>query len=137
MEDTKQVIVVRKDLNMRKGKIAAQAAHASVSAVIKASLKDGETYPFELDSEGRITMGGYSYLAQWLRGSFKKVCVYVNLEEELFEIYNQGLENGFIVSLIQDSGLTEFHNVPTYTCLAFEPLPAHVIDLITGNLPLY
>lgn len=137
MEDTKQIIVVRKDLNMRKGKIAAQAAHASVSAVIKASLKDGETYPFELDNEGRITMGGYSYLAQCLRGSFKKVCVYVNSEEELFEIYNQGLENGFIVSLIQDSGLIEFHNVPTYTCLAFGPLPAHVIDLITGNLPLY
>lgn len=137
MEDTKQVIVVRKDLNMRKGKIAAQAAHASVSAVIKTSLKDGETYPFELDNEGRITMGGYSYLAQWLRGSFKKVCVYVNSEEELFEIYNQGLENGFIVSLVRDSGLTEFHNVPTYTCLAFEPLPANLIDKITGNLPLY
>ena len=135
MEDIKQMIVMRKDLNMRKGKIAAQASHASLSAVIKTSLK--EDIDFELDENGCIAMRGNSYLANWLRDSFKKVCVYVNSEEELLDIYDQGLENGFIVSLVRDSGLTEFHNVPTYTCLAFEPLPANLIDKITGNLPLY
>mgnify|MGYP001109844907 FL=1 len=135
MEDIKQMIVMRKDLNMRKGKIAAQASHASLSAVIKTSLKEG--IDFELDENSCIAMRGNSYLANWLKDSFKKVCVYVNSEEELLDIYDQGLENGFIVSLIQDSGLTEFHNVPTYTCLAFEPLPTHAIDSITGNLPLY
>lgn len=135
MEDIKQMIVMRKDLNMRKGKIAAQASHASVSAVIKTSLKEG--IDFELDENGCIAMRGNSYLANWLRDSFKKVCVYVNSEEELLDIYDQGLENGFIVSLVRDSGLTEFHNVLTYTCLAFEPLPANLIDKITGNLPLY
>jgi PTH2 family peptidyl-tRNA hydrolase len=135
MEDIKQMIVMRKDLNMRKGKIAAQASHASLSAVIKTSLKEG--IDFELDENSCIAMRGNSYLANWLKDSFKKVCVYVNSEEELLDIYNQGLENGFIVSLVRDSGLTEFHNVPTYTCLAFEPLPANLIDKITGNLPLY
>lgn len=137
MNDIKQMIVMRKDLNMRKGKIAAQASHACVSAVIKTSLKDKECYPFELNQDGMLMMEGYSILAQWMRDSFKKVCVYVNSEEELLEVYNKGLENGFIVSLVRDSGLTEFHNVPTYTCLAFEPLPANLIDKITGNLPLY
>lgn len=135
MEDIKQMIVMRKDLNMRKGKIAAQASHASLSAVIKTSLKEG--VDFELDENNCIAMRGNSYLANWLKDSFKKVCVYVNSEEELLDIYDQGLENGFIVSLVRDSGLTEFHNVPTYTCLAFEPLPANLIDKITGNLPLY
>lgn len=135
MEDIKQMIVMRKDLNMRKGKIAAQASHASLSAVIKTSLKEG--IDFELDENNCIAMRGNSYLANWLKDSFKKVCVYVNSEEELLDIYDQGLENGFIVSLVRDSGLTEFHNVPTCTCLAFEPLPANLIDKITGNLPLY
>lgn len=135
MEDIKQMIVMRKDLNMRKGKIAAQASHASLSAVIKTSLKEG--IDFELDENSCIAMRGNSYLANWLKDSFKKVCVYVNSEEELLDIYDQGLENGFIVSLVRDSGLTEFHNVPTYTCLAFEPLPANLIDKITGNLLLY
>ena len=35
------------------------------------------------------------------------------------------------------AGLTEFHGEPTYTCLAFEPLPAERIDPLTGELPLY
>jgi PTH2 family peptidyl-tRNA hydrolase len=133
----KQVIVMRKDLNMRKGKIAAQASHASVAAIIKTSLKDKDCFPFELNEDDMLTMGGYSYLAQWTRDSFRKICVYVNSEEELLNIYNQGVEKDYIVSLVRDSGLTEFHGVPTFTCLAFEPLPNKLIDEITGKLPLY
>jgi len=66
-----------------------------------------------------------------------KVCVYVDSEDELLDIAEQGREQGFLVALIRDAGFTEFHGEPTYTCLAFEPLPADRIDPITGGLPLY
>lgn len=137
MDKIKQVIVMRKDLNMRKGKIAAQASHASVGAILKTSLKDKDCFPFEIINNDVLTMPGYSHLAYWTRTSYRKICVYVNSEEELLAIYNKGIEKGYIISLVRDSGLTEFHNVPTYTCLAFEPLPDRLIDEITGELPLY
>lgn len=133
----KQVIVIRKDLNMRKGKIAAQAAHASFSAIMKTKLTDKDCFPFEIDDKGFISMEGYSLLAQWLRNNYVKICVYVNSEQELFNIFQQGIDRGYIVSIIQDNGLTEFKGIPTYTCLAFEPLESKDIDKITGNLPLY
>jgi PTH2 family peptidyl-tRNA hydrolase len=63
--------------------------------------------------------------------------VYVDSEEELLAIAEQGRERGFVVALVRDAGLTEFHGETTYTCLAFEPLRAADIDPITGDLPLY
>ena len=41
------------------------------------------------------------------------------------------------MALIRDAGMTEFHGEATFTCLAFEPLPAEKIDPLTGDLPLY
>ena len=66
-----------------------------------------------------------------------KVCVYVDSEEELLDLAERGRELGFAVALVRDAGHTEFHGEPTYTCLAFEPLPAEEIDPLTGKLPLY
>ena len=40
-------------------------------------------------------------------------------------------------SVITDAGMTEFHGIPTKTCLALEPLPADIADELTGTLPLY
>ena len=47
------------------------------------------------------------------------------------------MDEGFVVSLVRDAGITEFHGEPTYTCLAFEPLFPEQVDPITGDLPLY
>ena len=58
-------------------------------------------------------------------------------EEALLDIAEKGREQGFVVSLVRDAGITEFHGEPTYTCLAFEPLFPADIDPITGDLPLY
>lgn len=44
---------------------------------------------------------------------------------------------GILSALICDSGLTEFHGQPTYTCLAFEPALPEKVDPITGELPLF
>jgi PTH2 family peptidyl-tRNA hydrolase len=61
----------------------------------------------------------------------------VDSEEELMAIAAKAEEMGIIAAVITDAGATEFHGVPTRTCLALEPLPAEVADTLTGGLPLY
>lgn len=139
---SKQMIVMRRDLKMRKGKIAAQSGHACVEATLMALAREGRlgevrVSPGEdwvyLEDNGREPTA----LSDWFEAGVAKVCVYVDSEEELLDIARQGRERGFAVALIRDAGLTEFHGEPTYTCLAFEPLHAEDIDPITGRLPLY
>lgn len=126
--EPKQVIVVRKDLNMRKGKIAAQVAHASMAAILKNSSCDG--FSLKLPLIDREAFG------QWIFGKFTKICVSVDSEAELFELQKKAEEAGILNALITDCGLTEFHNVPTNTCLAIGPDWPDKIDAITGNLKL-
>ena len=137
---SKQVIVMRRDLKMRKGKIAAQAGHACVEATLMAIVREGRA------GQIRATDGwaflehaesDCSALTDWFDAGVAKICVYVDGEEALLDVAQQGREAGFAVSLIRDAGHTEFHGEPTFTCLAFEPLPADKIDPITGGLPLY
>lgn len=134
----KQMIVMRRDLKMRKGKIAAQAGHACVDAILQAlSAHYGPTITLELDGDPRFAPADDSPLAAWFGAGVAKVCVYVDGEEALLDIAEKGREQGFVVSLVRDAGITEFHGEPTYTCLAFEPLFPADIDPITGDLPLY
>jgi len=124
--DTKQVIVIRKDLNMRKGKMCSQAAHASQLAFMKSSKIDGSNLIISLDNRN------YS----WLMNSFTKITVSVNSEKELIEIYNKAVEKNIYASLIKDNGKTEFKGVPTYTAVAIGPDFIDIIDELTGHLPL-
>ena len=135
MERIKQMIVMRRDLRMRKGKIAAQAGHACVNAVLAAMIRDGASP--DMDEHGDLRVDGGTALSAWFDQGEAKVCVYVDSEEALLAIHRQALEAGILSVLIQDSGLTEFHGEPTYTCLAFEPLPASRADPLTGELPLF
>lgn len=136
----KQMIVMRRDLKMRKGKIAAQAGHACVEAVLMALVREGrgadvrasEGWTWLEHNEGDVTP-----LTDWFDAGVAKVCVYVDSEEELLDLADRGRELGLAVALVRDAGHTEFHGEPTYTCLAFEPLPAETIDPLTGDLPLY
>jgi PTH2 family peptidyl-tRNA hydrolase len=132
--EVKQVIVVRKDLNMRKGKLVAQAAHASMKVILDKMLKMKN----ELSKvhEWWLRFGYESPLSEWLNGSFTKTVVYVNSEQELLDIYAQAKIEELPCSLIQDSGFTEFHGVPTYTAVAIGPHWSNEIDKITGGLPL-
>lgn len=130
----KQVIVIRKDLKMRRGKEIAQGSHASIAFLtrkiqrylndVKYEEKHFAEYisPIELD---------------WINGIFAKVCVRVNSEEELLEIERKAKEAGLECHLITDRGLTEFGGVPTHTCLAVGPDESEKIDAITGHLELY
>ena len=122
-EPTKQVIVMRNDLNMRKGKMIAQGAHASISFLTR-----------RIKSSGKLKVSAAEQ--DWLDGSFAKVCVRVDSEEELLEIFNKAKVAGLEVHLITDSGKTEFHGEPTNTCLAIGPDVSSRIDKITGHLQL-
>lgn len=131
----KQIIVMRKDLNMRKGKIAAQAGHAVLSVILKKlNMLDQFFWSIEQD---RIVFEGDEVLDDWFTNSYTKICLYVNSEQELLDLKEKADSLGFVTSLIKDNGTTEFNGVPTYTCIAFEPLPAEKIDILTKDLPLY
>lgn len=132
MSGPKQIIVMRKDLNMRKGKIAAQAAHASMAVILD---QMHETYVDDIHQRAMYYQPE-SALEQWLNGRFTKICVYVNSEEELLKVYADAQNKGFLCSLIKDAGLTEFGGVPTYTCCAIGPEFPEALDPITGHLPL-
>lgn len=137
---SKQVIVMRRDLKMRKGKIAAQSGHACVEATLMAIAREGRAGQLCADDGWAYlehAVDDRSPLTDWFDAGVAKICVYVDGEEALLDIAAQGREAGFAVALIRDAGHTEFHGEPTFTCLAFEPLPAEKIDPITGDLPLY
>lgn len=122
----KQIIILRKDLNMRKGKMVAQGAHASMKAILDLGVVTDNKLQIDLDDR----------LHYWLTTNFKKITVGVNSEEELLELYNQAKEAGLYCSLITDSGLTEFGGVPTNTAVAIGPDKDSKIDSICSHLQL-
>ena len=140
MYRSKMMIVMRRDLKMRKVKIAAQAGHACIDAILVALNKEGRINDFEITDDGIILKDSdksTTPLSDWFKYGCAKICVYVDSEEELMNIADKAKEKGIIVAVITDAGMTEFHGVPTKTCLAVEPLPAEVADELTRNLPLY
>jgi PTH2 family peptidyl-tRNA hydrolase len=129
MERTaKQVIVMRKDLGMRKGKMIAQGAHASLKVLLDAGRVDHDGASFALSLSPAP--------ATWLGGRFTKVCVSVDSEAALTAIVERARAAGVPCALIVDAGHTEFHGVPTRTCCAVGPAWADEVDAITGGLPL-
>ena len=141
MYKAKQMIVVRRDLKMRKGKIAAQAGHACVEAVLMALAKENRLQDVKLVEDRWVTVSegeqGPSTLTDWFQYGMAKVCVYVDGEEALLELAKKAREAGILCALIQDAGMTEFHGQPTYTGRALGPLETEKADGITGGLPLY
>ena len=140
MYRSKMMIVMRRDLKMRKGKIAAQAGHACIDAILMALNKERRVNDLEITDNGIILKDSdksTTPLSDWFKYGCAKICVYVDSEEKLMNIADKAKEKGIIATVITDAGMTEFHGVPTKTCLAVEPLPAEVADELTGNLPLY
>jgi PTH2 family peptidyl-tRNA hydrolase len=124
--EIKQVIVMRADLNMRKGKMVAQGSHASVLA-FKAAEMSGTDYP------GNKVR---AQAKQWFTEGMTKICVRCDSEEELLELEQKARAANLIVRVVTDAGLTEFAGTPTKTCLAIGPGQADKIDEITGGLKL-
>lgn len=135
--NVKQVIVMRKDLNMRKGKMVAQGSHASLGVVLSMMqrIDMGEVDGIHAIVL-RLIMSLDSPLDYWISTEFKKICVGVKSEEELMTIYEAAKTAELPCKLIEDRGHTEFHGVITKTCCAIGPDFAEEIDKITGHLPL-
>jgi PTH2 family peptidyl-tRNA hydrolase len=127
MSDVKQVIVVRKDLSMRKGKMCAQVAHASMKFLT-------DNNEAERGDEVHVKLSPAE--ATWLTGSFTKIVVGVDSQDALEDLILNAELSGIEVHPIIDAGRTEFNGVPTLTCAAFGPCEAEFLDPITGNLKL-
>ena len=130
----KQVIVVRKNLGMRKGKIAAQCCHASMGVL----LTHGESSISREDDEKiQLTLDLTPEMRDWLDGAFTKIVVYVNTNEDFYELM-ETLDNQDEIPYykITDNGATEFKGVKTDTCVAVGPAEAWKVDAITGHLNL-
>lgn len=133
-EYVKQVIVVRKDLNMRKGKAISQGCHASMKVFLDRCGKDDECFGNQKSYTLYYEKGDTWDI--WLNGLFTKVVVSCDSEQELLDIYQQAKDKGLPCSLIVDAGLTEFNGIPTKTCIAIGPAYSKYIDPITGHLKL-
>ena len=108
----KQVILIRQDLKLPKGKPAAQAAHASVEAALKSD-----------------------YLNDWRMHGQAKIVLKVADERALVEYFQKAKDAGLSASLITDAGHTVV--APgTKTAVGIGPANDEDIDLITSNLPL-
>jgi peptidyl-tRNA hydrolase, PTH2 family len=147
-DEMKQCLIWQGSLSVRKGKVAAQIAHASLKAILDSAFKEDHiTFDFMGDCQS-YTFRNDSYIAKWLSGIFTKIVVKVNSEEELIKLYNDVTEYNYRgahkdgefqpipVALIKDAGLTEFHGVPTLTCMAVGPAPIELVNKFTGHLKL-
>jgi peptidyl-tRNA hydrolase, PTH2 family len=112
---TKLAVVVRTDLGMGRGKIAAQVAHAAVAAVL-------------------ASLGGAD-LAAWLRDGQPKVILKVSTGAQLQDVAREAKAAGLPVELICDAGRTQV--APgTLTCCAVGPADGDRIDTATAGLSL-
>lgn len=138
--DVKQVIVVDKSKQMNVGKIVAQGSHASLGALL--TMFNKKTYLGER-TKYEVTFNEGSILDKWLNGIFTKVCLGVNSESEMLEIYtnviryNETAKEKIPIVLIEDCGKTCFHGEKTKTCLGIGPFWSNVIDEFTGHLKLF
>ncbi len=110
----KQVILVRKDLKMSKGKMSAQCSHASTEAVLRSHKDD---------------------ISKWRSQGMKKAVLKVEDKKELMKYKMRAEDAGLVVSLITDAGKTELEP-GTVTCLAIGPDKDEKINKITGELKL-
>lgn len=121
---------MRTDLNMRKGKMIAQGAHAALGCII------GDDISVErLANRGLGVISVPIHVRDWLARGMKKICVRVESEAELLSIHAKAQDSGIMSFLVTDAGHTEF-NGPTNTCVAIGPADEPLIDAVTGHLKL-
>ena len=133
-KDTKQVIVVRRDLHMRRGKEIAQGCHSSGAFVFK-QLQ--EQILRKQEHQNTFSVKLTSAQQEWIEESYAKVVCQVENEEELRALELKAKEAGLETHIIIDSGRTEFNGVPTITCIAIGPDFIEKVDAITKSLKLY
>ncbi|MHA2092915.1 MAG: peptidyl-tRNA hydrolase Pth2 [Candidatus Kariarchaeaceae archaeon] len=117
LSEVKQVLVIRSDLKMGKGKIAAQASHASVLATLEAQRHNKIWYD------------------RWFKMGMKKIVVKVITDDELHEVFRKAVKAKLPRALINDAGHTQLP-LGTATAVGIGPAPEQLIDPITNSLKL-
>jgi PTH2 family peptidyl-tRNA hydrolase len=113
----KLVVVVREDLEMSPGKLAAQVAHAAVTCAIDAKAKNPK------------------WFSEWYKEGQRKVVLRVRDLDELKALDEKARRARLTRAIVTDAGLTELPP-NTSTCLGIGPAPEAEVDKITGSLPL-
>ena len=115
--EMKMVLVVRTDLKMTKGKVAAQCCHACLD-VFEDSIKQ---YP--------------QFVGAWKRDGQAKIALKCDSQQELLQLYQSAKRSGLAAAFIRDAGRTQIP-AGSITVLAIGPAPISEIDKITGQLKL-
>lgn len=118
MVEIKMVVAVRRDLDLGKGKMAAQVAHAAVSCALKSEKNDKKVFK------------------EWVRTGQRKIVVKVDSLEAIYRLKDDAERSGITTAMITDAGLTQI--APgTVTCLGLGPADEDVIDPLTSMLKLF
>jgi len=137
----KQSIIVRADLNMPKGKMAAQVAHASMGAILKYvtyKCVDNSNVIYEANDRKAYHIYKMEVPApvhEWLAGDFAKIVLKCQSLDDLLGLMIRAEKRGVPYKLIKDNGAT-FFDKPTVTCIAVGPWDAEVIDEMTKEFKL-
>lgn len=137
--NVKQVIIVRKDLNMRKGKLCSQVAHASTAFLtrqLQAHLEDPHLRELRTFGSNEFKIKLTPEQQAWVLGIFTKIVLFVNSEEEFHDVAAKAEAVGLPVEKIQDNGLTVFHGELTWTTCGIGPADSDLIDSVTRHLKL-
>lgn len=110
----KQAILIRQDLKLPKGKMAAQAAHAAVEAVLKSSD---------------------DLIKRWRKEGMAKIALKVADQKELYKFIQIAKDEGLVTAVITDAGKTVVEP-GTVTCAAIGPDKEEMVDSVTKNLKL-
>ena len=137
----KQVIVLRTKypdgrggfFKPRLGKMAAQAAHASMKVFFDRCYSAGANHPCTFGPEKDWD---WSVVKSWVEGTFTKVVVGCESAQELLDLQQRAQAMKLPCALIQDVGTTEFHGQATWTALAIGPALSEQLDPVTGHLKL-
>ncbi|EHK18350.1 uncharacterized protein TRIVIDRAFT_47283 [Trichoderma virens Gv29-8] len=121
-EECKLVLVVRTDLGMTKGKIAAQCSHATL-ACYKALARADPASP-----ERKV-------LARWERFGQAKIAVQIKSQADMLELRGKARAMGLTAEVIQDAGRTQIE-AGSMTVLGVGPGPKSLVDKVTGHLKL-
>jgi PTH2 family peptidyl-tRNA hydrolase len=116
-----QAIILRKDLAMSKGKLAVQAAHASIGSYIESYEDLYASYDCD----------------DWFKEGQRKIAFKATSEEHLLSLQEKAKELGLIAYLVEDFGLTEFNGVKTKTALGVGPSSIEMMKEFTKDLDLF
>lgn len=113
----KLVVVVRNDVKMGKGKVAAQVGHAAVQCALYAEKKDKRSFD------------------AWYNSGQAKVVLKVDSLDELKRYMAEARSVGLHTEMITDAGRTQIEP-GTITCMGIGPAPVSDIDKVTGDLKM-